>query len=296
MTSIDLFTRARTPATLAACIALLAACSRHAPAAAPHPATPAASAAGAAAGAALPSPRPLDKKQGEAVMRTLFGAAYDAAQHSAQATITVDGAEHDVVMSLVAAATLPDGRVGAVVNGMPDGASQPDAGILNVYVLRHSGNAWTVAARHEGVDELGTNGQLGSARWVMLGAGKPGFIVSSGGLWQGYSISSADIYELGSQVRGMGGFQEGSSNSGACTPALDACWDVDGDIRVAAEAQPGGYHDLLVDFKGKRYTVSEGRDGKEVEHLKSTVRQTARYRFDGKSYVLKAGTNPVPAV
>lgn len=294
MTRIDPFTYARTRAALATCLALLAACSRHEPPATPKPSVPVAASAGTSA-AALPAPQALDKKRGDAIMRALFGAAYDAAQHSAQATITVDGAEHDVVMSLVAAATLPDGRVGAVVNGMP-GASQPDAGILNVYVLRHSGNAWTVAARHEGVDELGTNGQLGSARWVMLGAGKPGFIVSSGGLWQGYSISSADIYELGSQVRGMGGFQEGSSNSGACTPALDACWDVDGDIRVAAEAQPGGYHDLLVDFKGKRYTVSEGRDGQEVEHLKSTVRQTARYRFDGKSYVLKAGTNPVPAV
>jgi len=182
------------------------------------------------------------------------------------------------------------------VQGDGEFASHGTGGILNVYVLRRAGSVWTVAARHEGVDSLGSNGYLGSARWETLGPGKSGFLVSSGGIWQGYSVSGADVYELGTTVRHLGGFQEASDSAGACGPELEECWNVDGDIRFADEAQGSGYRDILVDFKGKHYTVSEGRDGKEVTHLKSTVRQTARYRFDGKAYVLHAGANPVPSV
>jgi hypothetical protein len=298
MTRIARFTRARTPATLAACLALLAACARHEPAAAPQP--PASGAARTAAAvpavpaAALPAPQALDKTHDDAIMRALFGAAYDAEHGRARTTMTVEAAQQEVLMTLIAAATLPDGRVGAVVNGMPDEdgvgyAGVVTSGILNVYVLQRTGNAWTVAARHEQVVELGSQGSIGGARWVMLGPGKPGFIVRTDGDVDGYSIADANIYELGKGLRSVGGFMQASN---ICAPDSDECRNVDSSIRFADEVQPDGYRDILVDFKGKRYTYSEGPDGKGVEHFKSAIRQTARYRFDGKAYVLKAGSEP----
>jgi hypothetical protein len=79
-------------------------------------------------------------------------------------------------------------------------------------------------------------------------------------------------------------------------PGVEECWDVDSSIRFADSPQGGGYRDILVVFTGKHYTVTEGKDGNDVEHLKSSVRQTARYHFDGKEYVLVSGTNPVPGI
>lgn len=158
-------------------------------------------------------------------------------------------------------------------------------------MLRRAGQAWTVAERSENLAELGSSGHMAGARWVALGPGKTGFIVSSGGIWQGYLISVADVFELGNEVHGLGSFHEAGSNGGACGPETDECWDIDSRIRFDATAQHAGYHDILVDFTGKRATLGDDRN---AGHVETPVRQTARYRFDGKAYALAAGTNPVP--
>jgi len=291
MTRIDLATSLRTRAAFGACLALLAACSRQQPPSAPKPPAPTPAPVVAAA-AALPAPQALDKKHGDAIMGALFGAAYDAGHGRARTTMKVNGSRQDLLMTLGAAATLPDGRVAAVVNGTPDEDGVGPAvvgGIVNVYVLQRAGNAWTVAARHEQVDKLGSEGHIDSARWIALGPGKPGFIVSTGEDVDGYSIVSAKIYALGQEVRSLGSFTEAAD---MCAPDSNECQHVDSHTRFADEVQPNGYRDIVVDFKGRRYTYDEGADDKRVEHFKSAIRQTARYRFDGKAYVLKAGSEP----
>ena len=270
---------------LAACLALLAACSRDET---PPPAKPAA--------AAVAPPQVLDRKRSPEIMRAIFGDDYDAAGERALATVKVDGADTTVVMTLVSAAALPDGRVAAIVNGAPELPSHASSGTLNVYLLRRAENGWTVARRHESIGRLGSYGDVGSATWAALGPGRSGFIMSSGYAGQGYSIDIADIFEIGDSVLRQGQFKTSSSNGGACTPDTEACWDVEGLVRFADDIQPNGYRDLLVDFTDKRYTISEGQDGKSVEHRKPTVNRTARYRFDGKAYALVAGTNPVPDI
>ena len=280
---------------LAACLALLAACSRHETPAPPKPvaATPAPPAA------ASPAPLALDDKREPEIMRAIFGNRYDAAARSAIPDADDDSEASGMLMTFVAAATLPDGRVGVIVNGAPadengnDASTHATAGTLHVYVLRRAGQAWTVAERHENLAELGSSGHMAGARWVALGPGKTGFIVSSGGIWQGYSISVADVFELGNGVRSLGSFHEAGSNEGACGPETDECWEIDSRIRFDATAQHAGYHDILVDFTGKRATLG---DDKNAGHVETPIRQTARYRFDGKAYALVAGTNPVPDI
>ena len=271
----------------AACLALLAACSRHEPSAPPSP-QPAA--------AAVAPPQALDSKQSPEIMRAIFGTAYDASAKSAHATIKVDGADTSVAMTLVSAAMLPDGRVAAIVNGEPEFAAHGSAGILNVYLLRRTQNGWTVVQRHTNAAQLGPFGNIGSATWAALGTGRPGFILSWGDMGQGYSIDLADVFEIGNGILHRGQFKEGSSNGGACTPEEKECWTVEGRMRLAPDVQPNGYRDVLIDFTGKRYTVSANANGPDVEHVLANVRQTARYRFDGKSYVLADGTNPAPDI
>lgn len=281
---------------LAACLALLAACSRHEPpapvkkTAAPAPAAPVPTAVG---------PQALDDKRNPEIMRAIFGDHYDTAARSALPAGDDDSDANGMRMTLVAAAVLPDGRVGAIVNGAPADENGNDISVhatgsmLNVYVLRRSGQAWTVAERHENVTELGSSGQMTGARWVTLGPGKTGFIVSSGGIWQGYMISVADVFELGDGVRSLGSFHESGSNDGACGPETDECWDIESRIRFDAAAQQAGYHDILVDFTGKRASLGDDRNAGRIE---TPVRQTARYRFGGKTYALVTGTNPVPGI
>ena len=237
------------------------------------------------------------------LMRVIFADRFDAKRGAALAAIPVEGKEAYHLMSPVGVNDLPDGRTILIVNGSPasedgtDMAAHASAGVLNVYALRRDGSHWTVTARWENVDFLGSSGMIGRVKWVGLGPGRPGFIVSNGGVWQGYWIRGAAIYSLEAQLRRMGGFAEGSGNEGACVPEMtEQCWHVEGDIRFATEPQEGGYQDIVVDFTDKRFTVTEDAKGQAVEHIKSQTKQSARYHFDGKEYVLVSGTNPVPGI
>lgn len=234
-------------------------------------------------------------------MRAIFGDGYRRLTRDALSVVESDGVEGNYLMTYEDCAELGDGRVAVIVNGLlsdengSDFAGHSTPGMLNVYVMRRQGGGWKVLERHENVATLGSEGHFSEVRWIGLGPGKPGFIVYSGGTWQGYSISVADIFELGNGVRPLGNFNQASDNIGACGPETDECWDIRSTIRVAGTGLHAGYPDLLADFQGKRYTVTETAD-KGVEHLESTVRQTARYRFDGKAYQLVEGTNPAPGV
>jgi len=306
MTRNATFTRTRTHLALAACFALLAACARNDPPAAPAKPAPttAAPAVAAAAGASADAsaPQPLDDKQAETIMRAVFGDRYDASKHSARATVRDDNEDRALAMTFIAAARLPDGRVAALVNGASadengdDTAGHSEPGMLNVYLLRPDGAGWQVAERHENAAALGSEGRMGDARWVALGPGRPGFIMSSGGVWQGYAISFADVFALDSGVRHLGSFKEAGSNDGACGPDSGECWDITSRLRFAADAGRDGYRDILADFSGKRYSITTVKDDEVATHQIATIRQTVRYRFDGKQYAPTSDTNPVPDV
>jgi len=235
-------------------------------------------------------------------MRAIFGDDYDPKADNALAVIEYEGDNGYFLMTLTGFTELPDGRTVVAVNGLPsdenrtDMAAHASPGMLNLYALRREGAGWKVVERHENVATMGSMGNFGDVEWVTLGPGKPGLIVTSGGTWFGSSIYEGGIFELGEKVRLLGSYSRGSSNAGACMPESKDCWDVDGHVRFVDNPQGGPYGDLLVDYEGRHYTVTEGKDGNQVEHLKSTVKQTARYRFDGKEYGLVSGTNPVPGI
>jgi hypothetical protein len=257
--------------------------------------------------AAQASPAPAhgpvtEAQEKHALMLAIFGDDYDAEAGQALATVKVEDDDNYFLMKLSSAAELPDGTTVVAVNGHPsneyggDSAAHASPGMLNLYVLRPVGGGWKLIARHENVASAGSWGESGGVNWVELGAGKPGFILVSGWSGQGYSNEEANVFELGDEVRELGGFATASDNTAACMPDTKDCWAVDSRIRFADNPQGGAYRDILVDFEGRHYTLTEAGDGDPVEHLKTRVQQTARYHFDGKKYVLVSGTNPVPDI
>ena len=235
-------------------------------------------------------------------MQTIFGAKYRAVDGAALAVIE-DGEDAGYWrMTLYSAKELPDGRIAVVVNGAPsdengaDNAAHASPGMLNVYTLRRAAGAWQVIERYQDVSTMGSSGNIGAVKWIVLGLGKTGIVVSPGGTWFGSTIANAEIFDLDHGMRSLGGFAELSSNAGGCLPETKDCWDVGGKIGTVLASHAEDYRDIVVDFSGKHFRVTENASGNQVEHLTRTVRQTARYRFNGKTYVLVSGENPVPEI
>jgi hypothetical protein len=237
----------------------------------------------------------------EQLMRAIFGKRYLPA--SRVGIIHVDDVRREsefYAAEIRDVTKLPDGRTIVIANGTPsDETGKPftahsSKGLLNVYVLRRDPGHWRVLARYENVDALGSSGSFGGVGWIELAPGRPGFTVKDGGTWQGNSQWVESLYALEDSVRSLGAVGGHSDYQGACEPTTGDCWEIDGELRMAdVDAYPGPYRDILVDFSGKHYTLTEGVDGKDVEHLKSNVHESARYHFDGKAYVLVAGKDLV---
>jgi hypothetical protein len=297
-------TAARSLAAVTALAAVcVAGCSRHEAHAVqpPVPAKPAAVAA-APVHVELAVKATVDKTRQAELMRAIFGDDYHADDGAALALIE-DGENAGYWrMTLYAAKEMSDGRTVVVVNGAPsdengaDNAAHASPGMLNVYTLRHMDGTWQVVDRHQDVSTMGSSGNIGVVKWIDLGAGKPGIIVSSGGTWFGSTIADAEIFDLDHGMRSLGGFAELSSNAGGCMPETADCWDVDGKIGTVPAARAEDYRDIVVDFEGKHFRVTEDAKGSLVEHPTRTVHQSARYHFNGKEYVLVSGENPVPGI
>jgi hypothetical protein len=287
---------------------LLAGCSRHdAPrpaAAAPAPRPAAVAQVERSMSTPVPARSLKDQKPlADDLMRAIFGDRYQPARGMAVAEI--EGGQQDsdwYALTLVATTTLPDGRTVAIVNGAPsdeqgsDMTAHVSPGLLNVYLLRRDGARWTVLTRREGLEERGTFGSIGTVSWAQLGPGRPGFIVSGGGTWQGSTVSGSSVYDLADGVRSLGGFGDHSDNAGACVPEMDDCWDVSGAAHFVDGGHPGPYWDIRVDFTGKHYTLIQAPEGGQTEHVKTVVKQSASYRFDGNAYKIVAGVEPLPDI
>jgi hypothetical protein len=244
--------------------------------------------------------KPIDPTQAAAPMQAIFGAAWRPDDGAALIHIDEGADAGWWHLTPLASKRLPDGRTMLIVNGAPrgeDGSSSParaDGGMLNLYVLRQTQSAWQVLERHEDVAKMGSLGMIGTVRWLDLGAGKQGIVISSGEAAVGSRAGVADIYELDHGLRHLGSFAEMSSNEGACTLESEDCWTVEGKIGTVPALRGQAYLDIVVDFTGRHSLLKLHPDGTGAEHRARTIRQRARYRFDGTRYVLAAGQNPIP--
>lgn len=294
----------------------LGACSRDdgkAPALDASAAAPAAAAASASASTppasvatAPPVPVAHDGERAAAWMRAIFRDAYDPVRKQALVTLPIFDYPKPYLMSLTSAAALADGRFALIVVGTPgpddlvpdahdehEVARAYSADRLNVYIVRPQADGWTVEGRHESLATMAKEPERRAVRWTSLGAGKPGFTITTDFVGAPLSGKVLEIFELANGARKLAELSQSSDNDNDCSIETEACWNIAGTPQFAGTASPDGYADLLIDFQGKRYRYSEDDDGMTIVVPVATVAQSARYRFDGKAYELVAGSNPV---
>lgn len=199
----------------------------------------------------------------------------------------------------VAMHELADGRVAVVANAqMADDkeegmSSHATPGLLSAYLLRQAGDQWRVEARHENIAELGSFGQFGGVEWVTLGEGRPGFTVQHGGTWQGHTISHLSVFDLNDRAMHdlTGDVPIFSSNDGACGGDVPLCWSTK--AKWQFEKRPGArYDDLVLRFAGFEETRPDDAPEDAARERKEHSGM-ARYKFNGRAYVLVEGENMV---
>ena len=229
-------------------------------------------------------------------MQAVFGAAYRAAGNFAYAELPdpeQPGTRSFYVIKPVQHSLLKNGDavlVGNGENGSEDGSTDSghgNGGLLNVFILRQTGGQWKVLRRHENIATLGSHGQLGDVAWPELAAGKPGLAVISGGTWQGYTVASLSLFDLGAErMQELANIRLHSDSLGACDPETERkCWEVDGEWRFDPSARGARFDDLVITFRGQE-TVGKAKP--------TPIEGSARYAFDGRRYVLAEGENLVP--
>jgi hypothetical protein len=285
-------------------LSLLAACSdKPAPTVQPTAAVPPAPAK------PIAPPSTADKVD-EILLRAVFGKHYRPASKNALASLPDPddrSATGEYVVTAVANTVLKTGETVLVVNAEQANAAgeaesaHASSGLLSVYLLRQSAGQWNIIKRHENVAALGSHGQIGTVVWTMLGKDKPGLAVLNGGTWQGNSIESLALFDLGAaNLRDLvaEGIAMHSDNEGACDPdGTTECWSITGKWRFAAPKAPADYDDLLIDFAGEQSQRPANAEG-EPSGPRTTdkVSGAARYAYDGKQYRLVDGANLVPGI
>ncbi|MBB5607974.1 MULTISPECIES: hypothetical protein [unclassified Janthinobacterium] len=315
----------RTPFTVLMACAMLVACSDKTAATADvAAAAPAPAAETEAVSAPAPAPTaPANEDRNEVVksdidrareaefMRAVFGKDYRADSDDALADLS-DPEQHvdklSYVVSAVASKLLGNGRAVLVANAETantEGTAESahvTQGLLNVFFLTQAGEGkWKVSERVENIAALGSSGQLGDVQWTRLGQDKLGLAIRHGYTGQGYTINQLALFEVGDGEVTLltQGIDLHSDNLGACTEEMEECWDVSGNWRFAT-AQGGGKHDdLLIDFSGFTEKIKAGvklKPDQDPPRTSTLITAQARYVFDGKTYKLAEGRNPVPGV
>ena len=127
----------------------------------------------------------------------------------------------------------------------------------------------------------------------MLGPTTPGLLVLHCNTGQGYSVTQLAIFDLTApQTADLSGepILIHLDNDGMCDRQRHNCCDVSANWQFVSTDKNKSHGDLILTFSGFK-PASEKNPTRTIE-----VKQTARYTFDGKSYRLIQGNNPVPPV
>jgi hypothetical protein len=282
------------------CSPLLSACKEL-----PPPAT-------AAATAPALAPMTAQEQEREPLMRAVFGAHYRPATRDALVSMALRRDKADTrarfFVDAVSHALLANGDTALVANGVEmdedgdrlDGDASP--GFLSVFILRQAGGQWHVQKRHENIAQLGSFGSFGTVQWVALAPGKPGLAVLTDAAWNGYFIYWLSLFDPAAELmQNLGGMRLSSGGQDDCAhEPVNPCWSIMGKWRFVASTRQAAYDDLLFDFAGMHVRQRTPRNPAlpegEPDPVITPVKAVARYAFDGKTYQLVEGDNPVPGL
>ncbi|MBC7405464.1 MAG: hypothetical protein H7252_07245 [Cytophaga sp.] len=264
-----------------------------------------------AQGAKVDTPLTAEQKLYAELMQTIFGENYRLESRDALAELPdVNNCKINTVyvINAIAHTVLSTGEPVLVANAevaREDGtafSSNASPGILNVFILKKTDDKWQLIKRHETVATLGSFGQLGDIVWTDLAQGKPGLAVLHGGTWQGYSIVTLSLFDLGAeQLHDLIGESIAihSDSDGGCNPEEGKCWSVTGDWQFSASRTGAVYDDIVIKFSGEKSQPQvTGREPppEGVKRVMTKIKNLARYAYDGKRYQLVVGENVVPGI
>ena len=265
--------------------------------------TPAPAAANAASTRAPTTTEKID----DILMAAVFGLKYVAGKREIVATMSDPDNQGETGEYLVrpgGSTILKNGVTVFVTSGQAmDDDGEPESsfgtgGLMSVFFLRQQDGKWVILQRLENIVALGSNGQLGSIEWPMLGKDKQGMAIASSFMTQGIMLESLSLFEVGeNKVRKVSGdgIRTEASNDGDCVKELSMeCFDTVGKWRMVPPKVAGDYDDFLLEVKG---TISSAPgDYKETAtgpRVTEKISGTARYAFDGKQYKIVEGENLV---
>lgn len=285
--------------------------------AAPAPTVVAASLAAASVPARGPASAPtLEQREAEAadmrqrvvLMHAIFGDQYNPASDSAPMKLAdVDHPDESMyAIEPVAHSFLPNGDAVLVANalvalpGRDGNRIHTEGGVLNIFILRKSEGRWTLLKHHPNIARMGSWERIGKAQFVNLGVGKPGLAMRFGAGFQQFSKSEMALFDLSADpIRPLAGdgIALASSSPGCVPEELETCYDIAATWRFSASASGAAYDDLVLSFTGqddsKKQARRKGQEGPVVAADITGHKESARYAYDGKSYVLVEGKNPV---
>lgn len=158
------------------------------------------------------------------------------------------------------------------------------------FFSRNENKDWILTNVELDVNQFGSHGGSGTFSFVELGTNRFGFLFDSGGTWQGYTVSSIEIFEISKVSKTIPRTKKPIrifADHGCDESDLNEnCFSVRGEWKFV----PGpvaDVFDLVIDFNGFKTEEKKGhRD----------VRERARYRLNGNFYELVEGSNAVPEV
>ena len=236
------------------------------------------------------------------LMKAAFGNSYR--EHTQDAVVALSDIDNRslrqrYVVQPIDARLIDQEQAVLVLNGQIAGrhdevfSSHAQAGLLTIVFFKRHNEQWEVVKRQENIAALGSFGSIGDVKWTMLGPTTPGLLVLHGNTGQGYSFTQLAIFDLtASPMTDLSGepILIHSDNDGMCDRQRHDCWDVSANWQFVSTDKNKSHGDLILTFSGFK-PASEKNPTRTIE-----VKQTARYTFDGKSYRLIQGNNPVPPV
>ena len=265
--------------------------------------TPPAGKANAPAANSAEATNPKDVKL-QGLMRATFGKKFRPTSLDAFADLPDPENRQQIntyIVTPVATTALKNGTTVLVANAVQSDengvaeVAHVTAGLLCIYFLQSENGQWKLIRKQENVASLGSFGNIGHVTWANLTEGRPGMVITNGGTWQGESIAFISIFDLtAGDITDLAAepIALQSDNEGNCIAERDSCWNIVGTWEFKSGTGTNGYDDLMMHFSGKKAPSTSASDKSTV----TEVDETATYAFDGKSYRLVSGRNPVPEI
>lgn len=242
--------------------------------------------------AAAPAP-PAAKAQPskDTLMQAVFGSRYRPDGETLADLPTLEDRKKVRRYALTPLATelLPSGEMVLLAQAIfadergDEGEAVLNGPLVNVFLLRETGGKWVVVKRHHNIVYRGYGTRPGSVLFTRLGQDRHGLAIATVNLDEGCNSGVLHLYDLqDTPLRDLAGMTNLQTDTPDCNGiGMKQASSVTSTWHLAPPKVAGAlYDDLVMVFKTEKFG-------------KAATKVSARYAYDGKTYRLVAGANPL---